>query len=667
MKTIHKREKEKKRVSVPFCSPIFLLLLAPASISAIDCSGYIGTDGPETILCTGPTIKEAQFKGGDDTVTLIGVTSRTDRNNIYWLDSKLHGNPVKDGNDVFRADSSEFYWVFGFGGDDLFEVYNSEFNNLYGDTNPYWVDQNGSDTITIKNSTSYGYILGGNQDDTITITDSQVFAVYSGFSDIWTGFDYTPYDTNDTVILDNVSFTSPVYHDSNLTMGYLVTGRGNDKITFLNGGEVYYVTAGHGSDTLEVFDNVHFNGCPIDSSGDSCGIYMDVPYHRDKNLSESYLSSVDGDDLVLMHGGDILESFIKTQHGSDRIVIEAPVLASTQTVFDGGDDCSISDGHIDELLFDHWVGELNGTNVLNWERIVLNSGTRITFADDNLSVGYEYSSHEYGLIIRPDAILKEDHDFKIDGNLYNRGVIDLRSASPNTTLSVTGDYVADNATVYLESRLDDANPSTSDILVIKGNSSGNTKLFIDNIDGGGAATIGKGILLIQVWGNSLGTFSLEAPIVTGNYIYLLFKEEDGNWYLQSKRRKGILAVDDFYLVNDLQGITFDVRSNDIPGFGLWEDHKLSLLSFPHSGILQFLSDGKFHYIPEPDYEGKVSFRYQIIDARGNEDIATVILDVICATSQPNDGKGGPMGWPGILVLLLGLLTLGAGRTPKEDV
>lgn len=127
----------------------------------------------------------------------------------YWLDESLGGNPATDGDDSFTATGSFFTWVLGFGGDDHFDVRNSTFRNLYGDTNPgHGTSQRGNDLFYIENSTSTGWILGGNDDDTMTIKDSTVCFVASGYSDIYGGTEYTPYDGDDTVILDNVIFST---------------------------------------------------------------------------------------------------------------------------------------------------------------------------------------------------------------------------------------------------------------------------------------------------------------------------------------------------------------------------------------------------------------------------------------------------------------------------
>ena len=254
-----------------------------------------GTAGDDVVSCTG-TINAFQFLlGGNDTVTLTNVTARTYANS-YWLDEALGGNAVTDGNDIFIANNSQFHWVLGFGGDDRFEILNSEFNNLYADTNPgHGTAQRGNDTILIENAISYGYILGGNDNDYIEIKDSNVSNVASGYSNIYTG--------------------------------------------------------------------------------------------------------------ILIQGGD----------GSDKVVIETPTNI-TATTLNGGDDRDSADTFVDQLSFKQWTGDLNGSQLLNWEQMVLDDNSKITFLDNNLSLGTNtgldvVSGLPYGLSIQNNAELFIDHSF----------------------------------------------------------------------------------------------------------------------------------------------------------------------------------------------------------------------------------------------------------------
>jgi fibronectin-binding autotransporter adhesin len=90
----------------------------------------------------------------------------------------------------------------------------------------------------------------------------------------------------------------------------------------------------------------------------------------------------------------------------------------------------------------------------------------------------------------------------IVGTTSNAGVV----APGNSigTLTVAGDYVGDGGVLETEVVLgDDSSPT--DLLVVTGNSSGNTLVDARNQGGQGAATV-EGIRIVQVDGASPGSF-----------------------------------------------------------------------------------------------------------------------------------------------------------------
>lgn len=134
----------------------------------------------------------------------------------------------------------------------------------------------------------------------------------------------------------------------------------------------------------------------------------------------------------------------------------------------------------------------------------------------------------------------------INGNVENAGLIapgilsssnvdsPTRFGSGFNTLTVNGDYVSNNGKLVLNSHLYDDN-SPTDKLVINGNTSGNTHVWVDNLGGSGAPTL-NGIELIQVNGLSDGEFVKSGRIVAGAYDYSLARgigNNATNWYLTS--------------------------------------------------------------------------------------------------------------------------------------
>ncbi len=127
-------------------------------------------------------------------------------------------------------------------------------------------------------------------------------------------------------------------------------------------------------------------------------------------------------------------------------------------------------------------------------------------------------------------------------SLANAGTVNLGNA-PGTKLTIAGDYVGQGGTLNFDTALG-GDGSATDQLVVTGNTSGNTTVQVHNEGGPGAQTT-QGIKLIDVQGNSNGTFALkgdyvfqgEQAVVAGAYAYRLYKNgtdnADGDWYLRS--------------------------------------------------------------------------------------------------------------------------------------
>ncbi len=103
-----------------------------------------------------------------------------------------------------------------------------------------------------------------------------------------------------------------------------------------------------------------------------------------------------------------------------------------------------------------------------------------------------------------------------------------------------GNFAGNGGGIYVDTLLNaGGNPfADSDVLVIGGDSSGSSTLFV-SATGAGALTPGDGILVVQVDGASNGAFSLgNAPLTAGAFIYKLFQNgladpTNGDWYLRS--------------------------------------------------------------------------------------------------------------------------------------
>lgn len=118
--------------------------------------------------------------------------------------------------------------------------------------------------------------------------------------------------------------------------------------------------------------------------------------------------------------------------------------------------------------------------------------------------------------------------------LNNAGDIVFEIPSQNDqfkTLTIDGDYHGDNGNLYLNTQLGD-DTSPTDKVIITGDTSGSTTLYVNNIGGEGALTT-KGIEVIDVGGQFDGVFTQGNQVQTGLYEYRLY-EDGGDWYLRSQ-------------------------------------------------------------------------------------------------------------------------------------
>jgi len=90
-----------------------------------------------------------------------------------------------------------------------------------------------------------------------------------------------------------------------------------------------------------------------------------------------------------------------------------------------------------------------------------------------------------------------------------------------------------------------------------------------------------------------------------------------------------VAVDDRYSVEEDDTLRVSaykgVLANDSDPDG--DQLTATKLTNPSRGRLTFNSDGSFRYSPPDDFEGTVSFTYQVSDGNGGTATATVIIEI----------------------------------------
>ncbi|ECR9667452.1 fibronectin-binding autotransporter adhesin ShdA [Salmonella enterica] len=125
--------------------------------------------------------------------------------------------------------------------------------------------------------------------------------------------------------------------------------------------------------------------------------------------------------------------------------------------------------------------------------------------------------------------------FTLNGDLINMGTItsDSSASTPGNTLYVDGNYTGNGGSLYLNTVLGD-DDSATDKLVITGDASGTTDLYINGIGDGAQTT--NGIEVVDVGGVSTSdAFELKNEVNASLYTYRLYwNESDNDWYLASK-------------------------------------------------------------------------------------------------------------------------------------
>lgn len=113
------------------------------------------------------------------------------------------------------------------------------------------------------------------------------------------------------------------------------------------------------------------------------------------------------------------------------------------------------------------------------------------------------------------------------GSVANFGHAD---GEPWQTLTINEDFTGNGGKLVFNTVLND-DTSETDKLKVLGNTAGNAFVAVNNIGGTGAQTI-EGIEIIEVAGNSDGTFEKAGRIVAGAYDYNVV-QKGSNWYLTS--------------------------------------------------------------------------------------------------------------------------------------
>ncbi|WP_410736151.1 autotransporter outer membrane beta-barrel domain-containing protein [Citrobacter freundii] len=187
-------------------------------------------------------------------------------------------------------------------------------------------------------------------------------------------------------------------------------------------------------------------------------------------------------------------------------------------------------------------GTVTGSGVMDITGNIISAGEgsiSLDMASGSRFVGETFVNTEPTVDSSLNLSLAEQTQWTITGDssltqLNNAGDIVFDTPSHNgqfKTLTINGNYHGDNSNLYLNTQLGDDN-SPTDKVIITGDTSGSTTLYVNNIGGEGALTT-KGIEVIDVGGQSDGVFTQGNQVQTGLYEYRLY-EDGGDWYLRSQ-------------------------------------------------------------------------------------------------------------------------------------
>ncbi|WP_183057544.1 autotransporter outer membrane beta-barrel domain-containing protein [Salmonella enterica] len=214
-------------------------------------------------------------------------------------------------------------------------------------------------------------------------------------------------------------------------------------------------------------------------------------------------SDWDGKSLTKLGAGKLTLSGANTYSGDTNVQEGTLWLSGDGTIGEMGSQQAVN------VASGATFGGSNGTTV---NGKVTNEGT-LVFGD----------SEETGAI------------FTLNGDLINMGTMTSGSSSstPGNTLYVDGNYTGNGGSLYLNTVLGD-DDSVTDKLVITGDASGTTDLYINGIGDGAQTT--NGIEVVDVGGVSTSdAFVLKNEVNASLYTYRLYwNESDNDWYLASK-------------------------------------------------------------------------------------------------------------------------------------
>ncbi|WP_058533726.1 autotransporter domain-containing protein [Legionella saoudiensis] len=279
------------------------------------------------------------------------------------------------------------------------------------------------------------------------------------------------------------------------------------------------------------------NGTVINSSG-----LLSAP------LAVQFIS---GNNQLNLLNGSVTQGTLLMGAGADETTVFSEADISGVSLFYGGTGAST-------LTFDGYQGQAN--TITSWQRVQSINGAHLQLEGTethSADLFYIDSQSTLGFLSQAGTLMGNVQNegtldyssgngtgsYEILGNLSNSGLVRLANftRTAGNHFKVVGNYIGENGSIFLNTYLGRDN-SPSDLLIIDGGSAtGSTALFINNVSGSGAFTLGNGILVVEAINGSTtapNAFYQGNPIVGGPFEYTLYRsslDSSGpeNWYLRN--------------------------------------------------------------------------------------------------------------------------------------
>lgn len=333
-------------------------------------------------------------------------------------------------------------------------------------------------------------------------------------------------DAVDDEVSDSNSYEVISRADSKMNGGSITTNGTNSYGAYANGEKAYinldYValeTGEHGSYAVAIRQgNIDIKNSSITTKGTKAPI------------------------AKIYNGGELFFSNVTAVSEQDKgISIDASNIDSQAKIALSSVELSSALDSIDVNKTTTDVSILNRSIITPGNNILVNNtggGLNIISSDSTLNGATKLVSGTTTLKLSENTIWNMKDDSVVthltnSDSIINLSYDDGQTFTQGKTLTVKGNYVGNNGQLNIRTVLGD-DKSATDRLIVEGNTSGSTTVYVKNAGGSGAATL-NGIELITVNGDESPADAFrqgDARIAAGAFEYQL-KQQGKNWYLTS--------------------------------------------------------------------------------------------------------------------------------------